>query len=93
MRILKNPDNTADIEIGYRLLKKHWRKGYSTEMSKVLLKHGFEKLGLKKIVGATHPGNLASKHVLEKIGLKFARIQHVYNTDAWIYEGFNPSNG
>jgi len=88
--ILKNLDDTDDIEIGYRLHKKFWGKGFATEMSKVLLKKGFENPKLEKIVGATHPANKASQHVLEKIGMKFARIQHVYRTDAWIYECFNP---
>lgn len=40
-----------------------------------------------------HPGNKASQHVLEKIGLRFAGIRHVYNTDAWINEPFNPGKG
>lgn len=91
--VLKNLDDTVDIEIGYRLLKKHWGKGFATEMSMELLKHGFEKIGLDKIVGATRYDNIASQRVLEKIGLKYACIQRVYNTDAWIYEGFNPLKG
>ena len=91
--VLKDLDDTTDIEIGYRLMRKHWGNGYATEMSRELLKHGFEKLNLEKIVGATRFDNTASQHVLEKIGLKFARIQHVYNTDAWIYECFNPAKG
>ncbi len=62
-------------------------------MSRELLKYGFKKLNLKKIVGATRFDNKASQHVLEKIGLRFARIQNVCNTDAWIYECFNPSKG
>ena len=87
--VLKDLDKTEDIEIGYRLLKKHWGNRYATEMSRELLKHGFEKLKLDKIVGATRFDNTPSQHVLEKIGLKFVRIQHVYNTDAWIYECVN----
>ncbi|MEO8087617.1 MAG: GNAT family N-acetyltransferase, partial [Bacteroidota bacterium] len=31
--VLKNFDKTEDIEIGYRLFKKHWGNGYATEMS------------------------------------------------------------
>ena len=46
---------TDDIEVGYRLMKKYWNKGYATEMSKNLLDHGFNKCGLNKIVGITHP--------------------------------------
>ncbi len=91
--VLKNLNDTEDIEIGYRLMRKHRGKGYATEMSRELLKHGFENLKLEKIVGATRFDNTPSQYVLEKIGMKFARIQHVYHTDAWIYECFNPSKG
>ncbi|CAN5643547.1 GNAT family N-acetyltransferase [soil metagenome] len=88
--VLKNLDKTEDIEIGYRLLRKCWGNGYATEMSRELLKYGFEKLNLDKIVGATRSDNVPSQHVLEKIGFKFEGIQHVYNTDAWIYWCLNP---
>jgi RimJ/RimL family protein N-acetyltransferase len=88
--VLKHLDATADVEIGYRLMKKYWGRGYATEMTKKLIGHGFETLGLNRIVGATHPENAASQHVLEKAGLTFARIQHVYANDARIYECFNP---
>lgn len=90
--VLKNLDDTSDIEIGYRLMKKYWGRGYATEMTKKLIGHGFEILGLKRIVGATHPDNAASQHVLEKAGLTFTRIQRVYGVEARIYVCYNPSN-
>ena len=84
--VLKPLENTPDIEIGYRLLRKHWGKGFATEMSRELLKYCFLKLKLLKIAGATHPDNLASQHVLEKIGLRFVRRQQIHQINACIYE-------
>lgn len=86
--VLKSLDVTGDIEIGYRLLRKCWGKGYATEMSKVLMSHGFEILRLNKIAGATHPDNKSSQHVLEKIGMKFSRIEKIHSIDAWYYEKY-----
>ena len=84
--VLKPLKNTADLEIGYRLLRKYWGKGFATEMSHALLKYCFNELMLPKIAAATHPDNHASQHVLEKIGLRFVRRQVIHNINACIYE-------
>lgn len=63
-------DNTPAIEIGYRMLKEHWNKGYATEASFGLLKYGFGILGLNKLVSSARIENLASRRVMEKIGMK-----------------------
>lgn len=69
---LKPLPGTTEIEIGYRLLKKHWSKGYATEGARKLLDYGFHTLNLKKIVAITNHNNQASKKVLEKIGLRYS---------------------
>jgi ribosomal-protein-alanine N-acetyltransferase len=62
-------DNTSEIEVGYRLLKEYWNKGYATEASLGLLGYGFGRLGLQKIVSSAHVNNIASRRVMEKIGM------------------------
>jgi ribosomal-protein-alanine N-acetyltransferase len=62
-------DNTSEIEIGYRMLKEYWNRGYATEASLGLLDYGFKSLELNKIVGSAHVENLASRRVMEKIGM------------------------
>jgi RimJ/RimL family protein N-acetyltransferase len=57
------------IEIGYRYLPRAWGQGIATEAARAVLDHGFRALGFDPIVAVTHPANLASRHVLEKIGL------------------------
>jgi RimJ/RimL family protein N-acetyltransferase len=58
------------IEIGYRYLPHAWGQGIATEAARAVLDHGFRDLCFDPIVAVAHPANLASRHVLEKIGLK-----------------------
>lgn len=55
---------------GYILSKNVWRKGYGTELAEALLKFGFNKLKFHRISATCFPGNLGSKRLLEKVGLK-----------------------
>lgn len=60
-----------DIEIGYRLHKHLWNKGYATELARGLIKWGFEHLLVEKLVAVINPENDRSRVVLKKIGMRF----------------------
>ncbi|MDQ3867875.1 MAG: GNAT family N-acetyltransferase [Actinomycetota bacterium] len=60
-----------EVEVGYRLKSPYWGKGYATEVARAVVAYGFDTLGLDRIVGVTHPENVASQRVLEKAGLRF----------------------
>ena len=79
-------DKEKEIEIGFRFLQRFWGLGYATEMAHEVIKHGFKNSGLDKIVALTHPDNLASQKVIEKIGLKYIRDDFYYNTNLRFYE-------
>ncbi len=66
---LKYAGKSPDVEIGYRLLHEAWGHGYATEGATALLHFGFDELGLHRIIGVTDPGNVASQHVLRKVGM------------------------
>ena len=57
------------IEIGYRYVPAAWGQGIASEAARAVLDHGFRTLALDPIVAVTHPDNLASQRVLQKIGL------------------------
>ncbi|MEO1435725.1 MAG: GNAT family N-acetyltransferase [Bacteroidota bacterium] len=76
--LLKALEDSPFIEVGYRLRKQFWGKGYATELTKALLQYGFETLNLPEIVGVTDLENHASKHVLEKAGLVYLRDAFYY---------------
>jgi hypothetical protein len=42
-------------ELGYRLARRFWGQGYATEMSRALVRHGLERLGLLQIVAFVSP--------------------------------------
>lgn len=67
---LKLHDN-GNVDLGFRLLQRHWNKGYATEASMGCLKYGFSKMGLSTIIGRVMHGNQASIRVLEKVGMKY----------------------
>jgi ribosomal-protein-alanine N-acetyltransferase len=76
-------DNTPEVEIYYGFFKNAWGKGFATEAAKAMLRFGFEETNLDKIVAGTHPDNVASQKVLQKIGLKkHEGLRRFYNIDS-----------
>lgn len=71
----------GDVELGYRLKKSAWGKGYATEGSRALIDKGFTELGARRVFAETMAVNAASRRVMEKSGLKFARTFHEEWTD------------
>jgi RimJ/RimL family protein N-acetyltransferase len=57
------------VEVGYRLARNHWGRGYATEGARAALDVGFEKLGLEEIVSFTAVVNLPSRAVMRRIGM------------------------
>lgn len=58
-------------EVWYKLLPKHWRKGYATEALKCLLDYGFNILKLHRIEAGCAVNNIGSIKVLEKVGMSY----------------------
>lgn len=67
-----------EIEVGYRFLERCWGNGYATEAARAAIAFGFDELGLERIVAVTLPSNRASRRVMEKCGLSFVGVMHVY---------------
>lgn len=78
-------DNTAEIEVGYRLAKQYWGMGFATEAAAATLRYAFEVLGLDRIVAVVQPQNFASQSVIEKIGLRYVKDARFYNSDVEYY--------
>jgi len=63
----------GEVELGYRLRKSAWGKGYATEGSRALICKGFTELGVQRVVAEAMAVNTASRRVMEKAGLKLVR--------------------
>jgi len=62
-----------EVELGYRLRKAAWGRGYATEVSRALIRKGFTELGLRRVIATTYQDNLASRRVMEKAGMTLVR--------------------
>jgi RimJ/RimL family protein N-acetyltransferase len=57
------------VEIGWRLARHGWGKGYATEAARAGLDFGFGELGLDEIVSFTAVVNDRSRRVMERLGM------------------------
>ncbi len=57
------------VEIGWRLNKHYWGKGYATEAALASLGFAFEELKLDEVVSFTAVVNAPSRAVMERIGM------------------------
>src|SRR4029079_7271641 len=73
-----DPDD--ELELGYRLRKDGWGKGYATEGARALIDYAFER-GAQRVYAETMVAHVASHSVMEKAGLLFVRTF----TQPWPY--------
>jgi len=63
------PQNLT-IEVGWRLSKAYWGKGYAVEAAKACLDYAFDKMPVDAICAFTPRGNMRSRRVMEKLSMK-----------------------
>lgn len=61
---------TPCTEVGWRLARDAWGRGYATEAAKAALAFGFDALGLAQIVSFTALTNKRSAAVMERLGMR-----------------------
>jgi RimJ/RimL family protein N-acetyltransferase len=64
-------------ELGYRLHRAAWGRGFATEGSRALVDRGFLELGVERVYAQTMAVNIGSRRVMEKAGLRFVRDFHI----------------
>jgi RimJ/RimL family protein N-acetyltransferase len=62
---------TKYYDVGYRLIKRYWGKGYATESGKAAVNYAFNTMNLLELYATTHIENQASHQALLKIGLTY----------------------
>ncbi|AHM61514.1 acetyltransferase, ribosomal protein N-acetylase [Flammeovirgaceae bacterium 311] len=68
-----NADFTPCIDIGWRLKKSEWGKGFATEGAKACLDYAFSTLGLEKVYAVAPQVNTQSEAVMKKIGMQYVK--------------------
>jgi RimJ/RimL family protein N-acetyltransferase len=67
------PKVAGEADLGYRLLRRHWRRGYASEGARELIRYGFDDLGLDRIFAQTMAANAASRATMSAVGLTYVR--------------------
>jgi RimJ/RimL family protein N-acetyltransferase len=67
------PEIMPAVEIGWRLSRASWGRGYATEGARAALVYGFDRVGLDRIVSVHAVGNDPSGNVMQKIGMHLDR--------------------
>jgi RimJ/RimL family protein N-acetyltransferase len=58
------------VEVGWRLGRAHWGRGYATEAARAWLGRGFGAMRLAEVIAFTVPANVASRRVMERLGMR-----------------------
>ncbi len=74
-------DSPDDVELGYRLHRSAWGQGYATEGAHALIHQGFTELGVRRVHATTYQDNLASRRVMEKVGMRLVRSYRLTPAD------------
>lgn len=69
--IVSSKDDSC--EIGYAIGSNYWNNGYVSEATREFIKFCFEIKGFKVVEAGYFIGNNASKRVMEKCGMRYAR--------------------
>lgn len=60
-----------ETDLGFRIRRADWNRGYATEAARACVDHAFRELGLYRLVGRARRENAASIRVLEKLGFQY----------------------
>ncbi|MFB9234051.1 GNAT family N-acetyltransferase [Plantactinospora siamensis] len=61
------------LELGWAVHERRWGRGYATEIGRAGLTYAFRDLGATEVVAYTERHNLASRAVMERLGMRFVR--------------------
>jgi [ribosomal protein S5]-alanine N-acetyltransferase len=70
VRIEIDEGQHLSANIGYGISPDFWGRGYATAAARLIVRFGFDSLGLHRIWATHHPDNLASRRVLDKLGFR-----------------------
>lgn len=78
-------DEIHEYEIGYRLNRKYWGKGYATEAAIAVKQFGFNELQIDRFISIIEDNNVASKRVAIKNGMTVEKKTSFKGFDVLIY--------
>jgi len=84
MAFIVNWKEANQYEIGFRLRRKCWEKGYAKEITSEFIKYAKSNLGADTIIAEVYKANTRSRKVFQKLG--FIELSHPEGEDGLIYK-------
>ena len=66
------------VGIGYGAARAHWGNGYVPEATRAIIDWAFQQPSIYRVYATTDVENIASRRVLEKVGMQCEGILHKY---------------
>lgn len=63
------PSVLPAVEVGWRIARDAWGRGYATEAARAAVAFGFDEHGIEEILSIVDPGNERSLRVCAKLGM------------------------
>lgn len=82
---LEQMEDLGAAELGYDFRSEFWNQGYATEAAIAVRDYAFDVLRLPQLISLIRVGNLASKRVAEKTGMKHAEEFERHGIRYWTY--------
>ncbi len=83
--------DSGEVEIGWLLDEPYWGQGLATEAATCAMCHGFQQIGLERVVAFAVPENGASINVMRKLGMTYERHLQWKGFDVVLHARFNPA--
>nr|WP_277605960.1 GNAT family N-acetyltransferase [Glycomyces sp. L485] len=82
------PEILPAVEVGWRIARPHWGKGYAPEAAREAIRFAFDDLDMERLVSCIHAENAASMRVAEKLGMILERVTVVpgFEVPCRVYE-------
>jgi [ribosomal protein S5]-alanine N-acetyltransferase len=78
-------EGIEEVEMSYILAEEVRGQGLGSELSRAVVRYGFEELGLSRIISLIEPENMLSRHVVEKTGMCVEREVQEEDGPALLY--------
>ena len=82
---LMDVDGIQVAELGYDFRSDYWNQGYATEAAQAVRTYAFDHLQIPRLVSLIRVGNIPSRRVAEKIGMRCIGEHTRHGHSYWQY--------
>jgi ribosomal-protein-alanine N-acetyltransferase len=79
----------SEIELFYGLNSQYWRQGFGLEAAQLMLRYGFNVIGLNRIVAVVEKINIGSRRIVEKLHMEFEKTLKISDQNLSGFDGLD----